>query len=93
MNIIACGSDDWGNYEKVKQRLERLPADTVVIHTSGGGAAEVVRSVSVLIGRKEVTMDDTDAMFYECPELLISFGPCDLIAVAQSKSVPVELVT
>lgn len=47
MKVLVCGDRFWTDKEKIRERLAKLPAGTIVIH----GAARGADSIAAVIGK------------------------------------------
>ena len=41
MRVLICGDRNWNNFEKIKEVLDILPADTIIIHGDARGADKI----------------------------------------------------
>ena len=48
--VLVCGSRDWDDYETIRDRLSRLPADTEIIEGGQHGADLMAKSAAESLG-------------------------------------------
>lgn len=71
--ILLFGSRTWTDYEAIRQRLVKFPADTVVIHGGAGGAdslgGRVAKSLGFEVLVEAVTQAEYDSHGHKAPIL------------------------
>lgn len=50
MRVLVCGSRNWSDKQKIKERLEKLPEGTVIIHGACRGADQIAGEVARELG-------------------------------------------
>jgi len=55
MRVIICGSRDWDDYTKIREYVETLPKDTIIIEGGARGADKLARNAAIQCGLKYET--------------------------------------
>lgn len=56
MRVIICGSRHWTDRGAIKDRLEKLPSDTVILEGGAAGADTLAREAALALGLAVLTV-------------------------------------
>ena len=58
--VLICGSRDWSSVQAIEDRIQQLPADTLIIQGGAKGADEIARWAGVEAGHFVVEVNCAD---------------------------------
>ena len=50
MRVLCCGDRNWNDADKIRERLRRLPAETVIVHGGANGADLLAGDIALSLG-------------------------------------------